>query len=274
MKIVSMLLTACALSATASAQVPDFTPQTPLIGALLHDDSAEATRLLRAGADPNEGQFYGMSPMLLAVLRQDLELVRLLTAKGADLNVTDRSGSTALMWAAFTETGDAALVEELLKRGADPTATNKAGETALDWARRRGETAAAAALRKAGASDTDAMRKAIEKSIALLQTSGAQFSRTSGCTSCHHQYLPQMAFGAARERGIAFDEAAARRQRDATITMLNRVRDEAIQNRDRIPDVPISVSYALVSLAAGQHATDDTIAAMASSVACIQRTTF
>jgi len=270
MKIVLLLLTACALSATASAQVPDFTPQTPLIGALLHNDTAEATRLLRAGADPNEGQFYEMSPVLLAILRQDLELVRLLTEKGADLNVTDRSGSTALMWAAFSEAGDAALVEELLARGADPAATNKAGETALDWALRRGETAAAVALRKAGASDADAMRGSIEKSIALLQASGSQFSRTSGCTSCHHQYVPQMAFGAARERGIAFDEAAARRQSDATITMLNRVREEAIQNRDRIPDVPISVSYALVSLAAGNHAGDDTTAAMARVVAAWQ----
>jgi hypothetical protein len=31
MKIITTMLTACALSATASAQVPDFTPQTPLI---------------------------------------------------------------------------------------------------------------------------------------------------------------------------------------------------------------------------------------------------
>jgi hypothetical protein len=270
MKILSMLLTAFALSATASAQVPDFTPQTPLIGALLHNDRATAMRLIAAGSDPNEGQFYGMSPLLLAVLRQDLELVRLLTAKGADLTATDRSGSTALMWAAFSETGDAALVEELIKLGADPAATNKAGETALDWAARRGETAAAAVLRNAGASNADAMKKSIEKSIALLQASGSQFSRSSGCTSCHHQYLPQMAFGAARERGIAFDEAAARRQSDATITMLDRVREEALQNRDRIPDVPISVSYALVSLAAGRHTADETTAAMARVVAAWQ----
>jgi N-acyl-D-amino-acid deacylase len=262
-KIVSMLVVACALSATASAQVPDFTPQTPLLGALLHNDRAEAARLLRAGADPNEGQFFGMPPVLLAIVRQDLELVRLLTAKGADLNAADRSGSTALMWAAFNETGDATLVAELLERGADPRAANKAGETALDWALRRGETPAAGALRKAGASDAAAMRKSIEKSIGLLQASGSEFSRTSGCTSCHHQYLPQIAFGMARERGIAFDEDAARRQSDATATLLNRVREDAVGNRDRIPDVPVSVSYALLSLSAGHHAADETTSAMA-----------
>src|SRR4029078_13407954 len=100
---------------------------------------------------------------------------------------------------------------------------------------------------KAGAPQAGAMKLAIERSIALLQSSGSQFSRTSGCTSCHHQYLPQMAFGAARDHGIAVDQAAWRRQTDATITVLNRVREEAVQHRDRIPDVPVSVSYALLS---------------------------
>ncbi len=187
MKILTMMLTACALSATASAQVPDFSPQTPLLGALLHNDRSAAKQLLASGADPNEGQFFGMPPVLLAILRQDLDLVRLLKAKGADFTVRDRSGSTALMWAAFSETGDAEIVEELLGLGADPAVANNAGETALDWALRRGDTPAAAALRKAGASEARAMKMAVEKSIPLLQSSGSQFSRASGCTSCHHQ---------------------------------------------------------------------------------------
>lgn len=270
MKFLTIVLTACGLSATLGAQVPDFTPQTPLIGALLHDDRAAARQLLESGADPKEGQFFGMPPLLLAILRQDVELVRLLKTKGADFTVRDRSGSTPLMWAAFSETGDAAMVDELLRLGAEPNAANKAGETALDWALRRGDSAAAAALRKAGASDGDAVKRAIEKSIVLLQASGSQFSRTSGCTSCHHQYLPQMAFGVARRHGIALDDAAARRQNDATITLLNRVREEAVQNRDRIPDVPVSVSYALLSLFAADHAADDVTDAMTRVIAAWQ----
>jgi hypothetical protein len=79
-----------------------------------------------------------------------------------------------------------------------------------------------------------------------------------------------MAFGIARERGLALDESAAARQRDATVTLLSRVREAAIQNRDRIPDVPISVSYALLSLAAGHHAADETTDAMARVVAAWQ----
>jgi hypothetical protein len=212
-----------------------------------------------------------MPPVLLAILRQDLELVRLLSAKGADFTVRDRSGSTALMWAAFSETGDATLVDELLRLGADPAVVNRAGETALDWALRRGDTPAVEALRRAGASSADSMRKAVEKSIALLQASSSQFSRTSGCTSCHHQYLPQMAFGIARDRGVvAWDEGVARGQNDATITILNRVREQAVQNRDRIPDVPVSVSYALLGLSAGHHAADETTDAMTRVIAAWQ----
>lgn len=114
MKTFAMVVSACALSATLSAQVPDFTPKTPLIGALLHNDVAEAKRLLARGADPNESGFIGMPPIVLAILRQDLDLVRTMVASGADLNARDRSGSTALMWAAFNETGDARIVEALL----------------------------------------------------------------------------------------------------------------------------------------------------------------
>src|SRR5262249_58894381 len=99
----------------------------------------------------------------------------------------------ALMWAAFNESGDAALVQELLKRGADPTATNRAGETALDWALRRGATPAVAALRKAGLSESARIRVSVEKAIGLLQTSSAQFTRVSGCAPLPHPSPPEMA---------------------------------------------------------------------------------
>ena len=233
MKIPALIATACVLSATLHAQIPDFTPKTPLIGALLHNDAAEAKRLLQGDADPNEGRFVGLPPVLLAILRQDLELLRLMFAKGADLDVRDRSGSTALMWAALNETGDAGVVEELLRLGADPLAANQVGETALTWALRRGETPAVAALRKAGASETAVVKASAERAIALLQESGAQFSRVSGCASCHHQFLPEMALGAARARGLRVDEPTARQQVNATTTGLRGVYEQALTNRDR-----------------------------------------
>ena len=188
--------------------------------------------------------------MILAIVRQDVALVGVMAAKGADLQFRDRSGSTALMWAAFNEAGDAAMIDALLEVGADPLATNNAGETALDWALRRGETPAVAALRRAGASETVRVKASVEKALALLQKSGAQFNRVSQCSSCHHQFVPQMALGVARTRGLEVDETAAREQVRATIALLATVSGEARTNRDRIPDPPIGVSYALLGLAA------------------------
>jgi ankyrin repeat protein len=104
----------------ASAQFPDFTPPTPLFGAVLHNNTTEARRLLPKGADPNQGRMFG-SPAPFQAL---VEI-------GADIQARDGSGSTALMWAAFNEVGDPTLVEEPLRLGADPNVKNQMGETAL-----------------------------------------------------------------------------------------------------------------------------------------------
>ena len=270
MRIVAMMLFGCALSATVRAQVPDFTPKTPLIGALLHNDIGEAKRLIAHGDDPNDSGFIGLPPLVLAILRQDLDLVRAMVEKGADLDARDRSGSTALMWAAFNETGDARIVEALLEWGADPAATNHAGETALAWALRRGDTPVVAALRSAGASDSALTKASVEKALALLQHSGSEFSRISGCYSCHHQSLVQIALGVARAHGVGVDETAARQQVEATMKVLSGVSAQALRNRDRIPDVPIAVSYALLGLSAERRQADATTAAMASVIAAWQ----
>ena len=80
-KVLVLALAVCGLSVDAWAQIADFTPKTPLIGALLHNDAGEARRLLDGGADPNEGRFFGFPPVFLAIQRQDVELVGLLVAK-------------------------------------------------------------------------------------------------------------------------------------------------------------------------------------------------
>ena len=228
MKTVVLLIAVWGLSRNLQAQMADFSPPTPLLGALMHNDMNEAKRLLDEGADPNQGGFGGFSPLILAIARQNLELVRMMAAKGANLNFRDRTGSTPLMWAAFNETGDPKLIEELLKLGADPLVANKAGETALTWALKRGETAAAAALRKVGIHDTDSIRTAVEKAVLLLQKSGAQFTRISGCFSCHHQSLPQLAGEVARTRGLAIDESAARQRLESTIALLKADRKSVV----------------------------------------------
>ena len=254
----------------AHAQFPDFTPPTPLLGATMRGDAQEVKRLLETGADPNEGRFLGAPPLLIALMRRNHEIAEAMIANGADVKATDPSGVTTLMLAAYDETGDPTLVRELLAKGVDPNAKNKAGETALVWALRRGNTPIVEALREAGASDRELVIASVEKAVALLAKSGPQFVKVSGCTSCHNQSLPQMAFSAARARGFAVDEKVAKYQVQAVIAMFRPITGDMAAGKPNVPDPAISVSYALVGLAAEGYAPDRTTDAMAHLVSLQQ----
>lgn len=252
------------------AQIPDFTPETPLIRAAMRNDTAEAKRLLDAGANPNEGRFLGFTPIFLPVMNQNLALFRSMAAKGADVKAVDPSGSTTLMWAAAGEAVSAEMVGELIRLGVDPLAKNSRGESALDWALRRGHTAVVAALREAGASDAVRVRQRVELALSLLQKSSVQFLRVSGCTSCHHQSLPQMAVRLARERGWTVHEQISKQQASAVATMMKMVAEAVKSKPESIPDPPITVGYALLGLYAEGYAPDETTAAMVRLVAAQQ----
>jgi hypothetical protein len=259
------------LGGTLEAQIPDFTPPTPLIAALMHNNTEEAKRLLAKGADPNEGRLLGFSPVFLSVIYQNKAIFDAILAKGVDLQERDPSGATLLMWAAYNDKGTPEIVEELLERGLDPNATNKAGESALTWASRRGSTAVVTALERAGASNQAVIRDAAQRSIALLQKSGTQFVRISGCVSCHHTFLPQMAAELARSRGLSVDEKTVNMETAATIGMIKPAREELLRNPERLPDPPVTLGYGLLSVAANHYTADETTDAMAQVIAKWQR---
>lgn len=246
-----------------AAQVPDFTPPTPLFGAILRDNAAETKRLLDSGSNPNENRFLGESPLTVAVMQRNLASVQNLLAKGALPNDVDGAGSTPLMWAATDETGNPAIVKALLSAGAEVNTKNKMGETALTWAMRRGYTPIVETLRQRGASDREMIRQSVEKAVALLQKSGPEFVKVSGCTSCHNQSLPQMANQSAREHGFRVDSEISEKQVKAVIAMFKPYREQMLQGMSGFPDPPISVSYSLLGLAAEGYAPDATTEAMA-----------
>src|SRR5215203_3342433 len=97
-------------------QIPDFKPPTPLLGAVLKNDTQAVKQLLESGADPNEGRFFGSPALVIAIINSNAQAVRAMLARGADPNITDRHGSTTLMWAVGAESPDVTLVDELLKR--------------------------------------------------------------------------------------------------------------------------------------------------------------
>jgi N-acyl-D-amino-acid deacylase len=259
------------MAAGLSAQIPDFTPPTPLMGAVLQNDKAAVSSLLESGADPNEARFLGAPALVLALMQQNAGMARALIGKGADVKAIDGAGSTTLMWAAASESAQVEMVEELLKRGVDPNIANKKGETALTWALRRGYTPVTETLKKYGASDRAMIRESVEKALGLLQKSGPEFVKVSGCTSCHHQSLPQMAYGLARQRGFAVDPVISQKQAKAVIAMFSPYKEQMMQGKQNIPDPAISVSYSLIGLGAEGYSRDATTDAMAHLVSTQQR---
>jgi N-acyl-D-amino-acid deacylase len=257
-------------SLVLAGQIPDFKPPTPLFGAVLSNDTQTLKKLLEEGADPNEGRFFGSPALLFAIINSNQPMIRAMLDHGADPKVTDRHGSTSLMWAVGSESPDLAMVDELVKRGVDPNIQNKLGESALTWAARRGDMAAVERLKAAGASDASAIRRSVDNAVALLQKSGPQFVKVSGCVSCHHQSLPQMAYAAARHRGFNVDAAVSEQQVKAVMAMFKPIREQMEKGTISLPNPGISVSYSLLGLGAEGYAPDETTTAMTLAIARTQ----
>jgi len=66
------------------------------------------------------------------------------------------------------------------------------------------------AVSRAGAPDSATIRAAAAKNLALFQQSQKHWFEVQRCDSCHHQYQAALAYRAAREHGIPFDESIAR----------------------------------------------------------------
>ena len=84
--------------------------------------------MLDHGADPNAKGFQGETPLMRAV--GFTAGVKLLLARGADIDAIDAKGNTALIHAA-TDGARLSTVKLLLKAGADTNVANENGDTAL-----------------------------------------------------------------------------------------------------------------------------------------------
>ena len=89
------------------------------------------------------------SPVADAAMRGDAPSVKALLSKGADVNLAQGDGMTALHWAALN--GDVAIINAVLAAGAKTTVVTRLGNyTPLHLASSRGQAAAVARLLEAG----------------------------------------------------------------------------------------------------------------------------
>ncbi len=105
--------------------------------------------LLDAGVDVDARCDNGGTPLQLACIEEQEEVVSLLLARGADAARKRDDGGTALHCAAFR--GNVAIVKRLLEAGADPSAATDDGDTPLNLADRGGHSQVVALLKKAQA---------------------------------------------------------------------------------------------------------------------------
>ncbi|HEY0963022.1 MAG TPA: ankyrin repeat domain-containing protein [Pseudomonadales bacterium] len=120
-----------------------------LADAIQNGDTRGAQALLQAGADVNEAQPDGSSPLLWAVYQVDEQLVGELLRREADPDRANAFGATPLSEAARLANLD--LVERLLDAGADPDRANADGQTPLMLAAYNGSIDVARALIAKGA---------------------------------------------------------------------------------------------------------------------------
>ena len=120
-----------------NASTPDGTPALHWIVRI--EDHATARLLIKAGANINLANRYGVKPLHIAIENGDLAMVRLLLNANADPNSSDPTGETSLMLAA--RAGNLDIVKALLSKGAPVDTRDPSYEqTALMIAVREGHT--------------------------------------------------------------------------------------------------------------------------------------
>ena len=125
---------------SADVNTKDALGRTPLHIAAEKGYGDVAMFLVENGADVNLTDTNGNTPLIFIIHKiGNLEITKRLIAKGAVVNAQNRTGETALMYAAWS--GYSEIVQLLLKNRADATLKNRQGDTALMLAESRGHLA-------------------------------------------------------------------------------------------------------------------------------------
>jgi hypothetical protein len=111
-------------------------------------DAPEVVRLLAEGADVEELDKYGFTPLRAVAMSGQTEFVKMLLAAGAKVDAANERGRTALMYAASQ--GRAEVVTLLLNAGANAVARDADGLSAFDLAARSGNGEIVRLLEAAG----------------------------------------------------------------------------------------------------------------------------
>jgi ankyrin repeat protein len=104
-----------------------------LVQAIAESSIEQIKSMISGGANVNEKNSLGWTPMHAAVRFANIEAVKLILENNADINAQDNLGQTPLY--AAVETGQKEVVDLLISKGANVNITNNNGQNPLSLAR-------------------------------------------------------------------------------------------------------------------------------------------
>jgi ankyrin repeat protein len=121
----------------ADINTPDSNGFTPLMRAVQTGNLAQVKDFIKQGANVNYSTASGMTPLMLAAKQIDNhnteKIVKLLLDKGAEIDVPDSVGSTALVYAIVAKNMN--IIRTLLASQASAHTIDRFGKTPIDVAR-------------------------------------------------------------------------------------------------------------------------------------------
>ncbi len=133
-----------AAAATARLKALSESPEAPDLG--------EIRRLIKAGADVNVRNKFGVTPLIMALQNGHAVVVKLLLAAEADVNAALKTNGVTPLFMASLQ-GHSKVVKLLLAAGADVNAKTNRGDTPLSIAKMRGHTRVVKFLKEHGAKE-------------------------------------------------------------------------------------------------------------------------
>ncbi len=178
-----------------------------------------ASLLLRAGAKINESDSYGRTALMYAALNGHADLVTFLLAAGADVDSKDKKGDTALILSA-RYSGEPSVARLLKAKGAMITmrdAQNRTpGEIAYSHGYREFANVLGSGLQPVAAVKpanlSTEAHQAVLRSLPLIENTTANFTAKVGCNSCHHQGVGMMTTGTAKFYGYVLNKFAIEKE--------------------------------------------------------------